>query len=320
LTDDLNHILAEIDTTLSRMEEYVNQLRVIGKPTSPPVNAGLLEAVKAFIDSEPANKYPDDWCVKLSCIQTGEVFNHLSVSDFRRLSTAIAAAQAAQAAVGEPTLNSRDLINGNVAAPLPAPGASWTEEQIEVAARAIAAEDGCGEPLGSFANGSPMRTSAWDDFMPVQRDAWRRMARAALTSLNAAPAAGHVEPSREAIGHAIAKHMGAEPFLDAKGKGNLDYAIDEIRALYKAHVGAGAGWKLVPREPDNAMREAWHNTHTKDPFDEWRNMWDAAPGSDEPLQGEPGTARAIGEVPHPSTSTTDHHGIATSVGPTGEVL
>ncbi len=39
MTPDLDHIFAEIDSTLDRMEECVNQLRVVHKPTTPAPGA-----------------------------------------------------------------------------------------------------------------------------------------------------------------------------------------------------------------------------------------------------------------------------------------
>jgi hypothetical protein len=55
---------------------------------------------------------------------------------------------------------------------------------IESVARAIASEDGGpGNPLGYFPNGASMRLSTWEEFMPEQHEAWRRMARSAILAL-----------------------------------------------------------------------------------------------------------------------------------------
>jgi hypothetical protein len=55
------------------------------------------------------------------------------------------------------------------------------EALVDRVALAIASEDGGpGNPLGYFPSGSPMREGSWDDYMPQQREAWRRMARAAI--------------------------------------------------------------------------------------------------------------------------------------------
>jgi hypothetical protein len=60
------------------------------------------------------------------------------------------------------------------------------DELLELVARAIASEDGGpGHPLGTFPGGSPMRDASWDDFMPQQQDAWRRMAQVAIAMVQA---------------------------------------------------------------------------------------------------------------------------------------
>lgn len=62
---------------------------------------------------------------------------------------------------------------------------------IDRVALAIASEDGGpGNPIGYFPSGSPMRDGEWDWYMPEQREAWRRMARAAIAALAQAGTTG----------------------------------------------------------------------------------------------------------------------------------
>lgn len=64
------------------------------------------------------------------------------------------------------------------------------ESVVDRVALAIASEDGLGSPIGYFPSGAPMIDGEWDYFMPEQREAWRRMARAALGVIAASPAIG----------------------------------------------------------------------------------------------------------------------------------
>lgn len=58
------------------------------------------------------------------------------------------------------------------------------QDLVDRVALAIASEDGGpGNPLGYFPQSGAMRDAMWEDFMPEQHEAWRRMARAAIAAM-----------------------------------------------------------------------------------------------------------------------------------------
>ncbi len=92
----------------------------------------------------------------------------------------------------------------------------------------------------------------------------------------------------EAKAWAASVHLAATKTVTTSEQSVLDLLKDRAALLAHIRTLERAGWKMLPREPTQAMWDAWASADDL-LIDQWQAMYDAAPPSPEPA---PGQARA----------------------------